>query len=153
MRRIACSTKLLEVPNRGPWAKSLTMEDYSWLFWSDHHKLTKYKYVSMKWCSTISLSKKKYFRHFVLTWSWTSRKLWVQLVYLFLLWRVIINRLFEKWFCVFSIAPEIELIDVSWTCDDPEFPSWLEHKIDNKSAYKIFLKHLYDSKHNFDVHL
>ena len=51
--------------------------------------------------------------------------------------KAIINCLFEKWFYVFSIAPEIGLIDISWTCDDPEFSIWLQHKVDNKSAYKL----------------
>ena len=85
--RFACSTKLVEVPNRGPWAKSLSLSDYSGLFWSEKSKLMKYKYVFIKCCSTISLLKSKYFGHLILTWSSTLRKLWVQLVYLLLLWR------------------------------------------------------------------
>ena len=59
--RFACSIKLLEVPNRGPWAKSLSLSDYSGLFWSEKSKLMKYKYVFIKCCSTISLLKSKYF--------------------------------------------------------------------------------------------
>ena len=55
--RFACSIKLLEVPNRGPWAKSLSLSDYSGLFWSEKSKLMKYKYVFIKCCSTISLLK------------------------------------------------------------------------------------------------
>ena len=39
-------------PKNGTLSKILVGNNYSLLFWPAKHKLTKYKYFSMKWCST-----------------------------------------------------------------------------------------------------
>ena len=131
-------------PKTGTLSQILRRSNYSWLFWLVKHKLMKCKYFSFKWYTTKKFIQNKYFGHRIPSSSSTWTKLWVQLVFTFFCDVRKFNHLLKEAFYVLSIAPEIRLIDISWTCDDHVILKFVNTLRTNNFTHKIFVEDLYD---------
>ena len=133
-------------PKTGILSQLLHRPNYSWLFWLVKHKLMKCKYLSFKWYTTKKFIQNKYFGHQIafllqvqheqsyeynwcLQFSCDVRKC---------------SHLLKEAFYVLSIAPEMWLIDISWTCDDRVILKFVNTLRTNNFTHKIFIEDLYD---------